>query len=289
MLHSRSGKRAEIVASGTQDKMVLLTQDDGRARGKTYSQAQGLFAAKTFPQGDGRVKLVVDLSTTGPATAIEAARALERRGIQFMDAPVSGGVSGAEKGTLAIMASGSKAQFERAKPLLEVIGRVFLVGDKPGQGQAMKLLNNLLSANAMAATAEVMVLGVKAGLDAEVMLDVLNASSGRNTATTDKFPRSVLDRSFNFGFRTVLLHKDVRLCKEFAEAYRVPFTIGSAVANVWECAAAELGDREFGLEAARARSKNAGLLLAYELSGYDNTQPGRLRWRNRPMHLQPDR
>ena len=192
-----------------------------------------------------RVKLVVDLSTTGPATAIEAARALERRGIEFMDAPVSGGVSGAEKGTLAIMASGSKAQFERAKPLLEVIGRVFLVGDKPGQGQAMKLLNNLLSANAMAATAEVMVLGVKAGLDAEVMLDVLNASSGRNTATTDKFPRSVLDRSFNFGFRTVLLHKDVRLCKEFAEAYRVPFTIGSAVANVWECAAAELGDRDF--------------------------------------------
>ncbi len=192
-----------------------------------------------------RAKLVVDLSTTGPATAVEAAAALAGCGIAFIDAPVSGGVTGAAKGTLAVMASGPKAEFERVKPLLEVIGKVFLVGEKPGQGQAMKLLNNLLSATAMAATAEVMALGVKAGLDAEIMLDVLNASSGRNTATTDKFPRSVLDRSFNFGFRAVLLYKDVRLCREFAEAYGVPFTIGSAVAKVWEGAAAELGDGDF--------------------------------------------
>lgn len=192
-----------------------------------------------------RAKLVVDLSTTGPAITIEVSDALKRQGINFLDAPVSGGVSGAVKGTLAVMASGSMADFERAKPLLEVIGRVFLVGDKPGQGQAMKLLNNVLSANAMAATAEVMVLGVKAGLDANVMLDVLNASSARNTATTDKFPRSVLDRSFEFGFRTALFYKDVRLCKEFADEYGASFTIGTAVAKVWENAAAELGDRDF--------------------------------------------
>jgi len=119
------------------------------------------------------------------------------------------------------------------------------VGDKPGQGQAMKLLNNQLSAMAMAATAEVMVLGVKAGLDPVLMLDVLNAGSGRNTATTDKFPRSVLDRSFNFGFRAVLLHKDVRLCKQFADEFEVPFSIGSAVDKVWENAAAQLGDEDF--------------------------------------------
>lgn len=192
-----------------------------------------------------RAKLVVDLSTIGPATAIAAAQALQQQGIGFMDAPVSGGVSGAEKGTLAVMASGAPADFERARPILEKIGRVFLVGERPGQGQAMKLINNLLSANAMAATAEVMALGVKAGLDASVMLEVLNASSGRNTATTDKFPRSVLDRSFNFGFRAVLFNKDVRLCKEFADGYGLPFTIGNAVAQVWEAAAAELGDRDF--------------------------------------------
>ncbi|UHL63970.1 NAD(P)-dependent oxidoreductase [Paralcaligenes sp. KSB-10] len=192
-----------------------------------------------------RAKLAIDLSTTGPATAVAVAEILQQRGMRFLDAPVSGGVSGAAKGTLAIMASGAQADFERAQPFLEMLGRVFLVGDRPGQGQAMKVLNNLLSANAMAATTEVMALGVKAGLDASVMLDVLNASSGRNTATTDKFPRSVLDRSFNFGFRAVLLNKDVRLCKEFADEYGVPFTIGRAVAEVWETAATELGDQDF--------------------------------------------
>jgi 3-hydroxyisobutyrate dehydrogenase-like beta-hydroxyacid dehydrogenase len=192
-----------------------------------------------------RAKCVIDLSTTGPTTAIKAAQLLASHGMAFMDAPVSGGVTGATKGTLAIMASGAKADFERAKPLLACLGKVFLVGDKPGQGQAMKLLNNQLSAMAMAATAEVMVLGVKAGLDPVLMLDVLNASSGRNTATTDKFPRSVLDRSFNFGFRAVLLHKDVRLCKQFADEFEVPFSIGSAVDKVWENAAAQLGDKDF--------------------------------------------
>ena len=109
----------------------------------------------------------------------------------------------------------------------------------------MKLLNNLLSATAMAATTEVMALGVKAGLDPELMLDVLNAGSGRNTATTDKFPRSVMDRSFNCGFRTVLLHKDVRLCKQFADSLQVPFSLGSAFEKVWDNAASQLGDADF--------------------------------------------
>ena len=192
-----------------------------------------------------RAKLVIDLSTTGPTSAIAVAEQLARSGIAFMDAPVSGGVTGAAKGTLAIMVSGAQADFEIAKPLLERLGKVFLVGDKPGQGQAMKLLNNQLSATAMAATAEVMALGVKAGLDPSVMLDVLNAGSGRNTATTDKFPRAVMDRSFNFGFRAVLLHKDIRLCKQFADEFKVPFSIGTAVDKVWEHAAAELGDGDF--------------------------------------------
>ena len=235
---SEAGVAATPKELADRAEIVLLSLPTPAAVRSVVLDENGLAQGK-------KLKLVVDLSTTGPGTAVEVADVLGKRGIEFIDAPVSGGVSGAEKGTLAIMVSGPKAEFERARPLLEVIGRVFLVGDKPGQGQAMKLLNNLLSANAMAATAEVMVLGVKAGLDASVMLDVLNASSGRNTATTDKFPRSVLDRSFNFGFRAVLLYKDVRLCKEFADAYGVPFTIGSAVANVWESAAAELGDADF--------------------------------------------
>lgn len=192
-----------------------------------------------------RTKLVVDLSTAGPATAREVAQVLQAAGISFLDAPVSGGVAGAEKGTLAVMAAGAAADYERARPLLQQIGRVFLVGDTPGQGQAMKLLNNLLSATAVAATGEVMALGAKAGLDAAVMLDVLNASTGRNMATSDKFPRAVLTRTFELGFRAALLHKDVRLCRDFAEAYGVPFAVGSAVDKVWERAAGELGDGDF--------------------------------------------
>lgn len=196
-------------------------------------------------ENGSRVRLVVDLSTTGPRAAIEAGEALTKRGIGFIDAPVSGGVSGAAKGSLAIMASGKRPEYEAALPLLRVLGRPFLVGKAAGQGQAMKLLNNLLSANAMAATSEVMVLGAKAGLDPQTMLEVFNASSGRNTATTDKFPRSVMDRSFAFGFRAVLLHKDVRLCKEFADEYGVPFTVGNAVESVWRQAADRLGDADF--------------------------------------------
>lgn len=197
------------------------------------------------PGSDRRARVVVDLSTAGPRAAIEAAGTLGKYGMRFVDAPVSGGVSGAAGGTLAIMASGRQSDYESVLPLLRTLGRPFLVGGAAGQGQAMKLLNNLLSANAMAATTEVMVLGVKAGLDPRTMLDVFNASSGRNTATTDKFPRSVMDRSFNFGFRAVLLHKDVRLCKEFADEHGVPFTIGNAVESVWRHAADRLGDADF--------------------------------------------
>lgn len=209
---------------------------------------QALLDVVHGPDGleEGRgARLVVDLSTSGPRAAAEVGAAFEKRGVGFVDAPVSGGVSGATKGTLAIMASASRAEYDAVLPLLRVLGRPFRVGEAAGQGQAMKLLNNLLSANAMAATTEVMVLGVKAGLDARTMLEVFNASSGRNTATTDKFPRSVMDRSFDFGFRAVLLHKDVRLCKEFADENGVPFTVGNAVESVWRQMADQLGDADF--------------------------------------------
>jgi 3-hydroxyisobutyrate dehydrogenase-like beta-hydroxyacid dehydrogenase len=192
-----------------------------------------------------KVKIVVDLSTTGRDTIVEMAQALQAQGITLVDAPVSGGVTGAAKGTLAVMVAGPAAACATVRPLPDVIGKVFIVGDTAGQGQAMKVLNNLLSATAMAATTEVMIVGVKAGLDPRTMIDVLNASSGRNTATTDKFPRAVLDRSFNFGFRAVLLHKDVKLACTLAESLGMPFDIGSAVEAAWADAAMELGDGDF--------------------------------------------
>lgn len=175
------------------------------------------------------VKYFVDLSTSGPAAAAAVAAALTARGICALDAPVSGGVSGARSGKLALMVSGPRAGFDHVEPVLMNFGKLFFVGEQAGLGQTLKLANNLMSAAAIAITAEAMCMGVKAGLDPNVMLQVLNASSGRNTATEDKFPRCVVTRRFDFGFATALSFKDVRLCLEEAEALGVPMVVGTAV------------------------------------------------------------
>jgi 3-hydroxyisobutyrate dehydrogenase-like beta-hydroxyacid dehydrogenase len=179
------------------------------------------------------VRTVVDLSTTGPRMAKAISEKLAARGITAIDAPVSGGVAGAVKGTLAVMTSGPRAECDRLRPILEAIGKVFYIGPEPGMGQMMKLINNLLSATATAASSEAIVLGAKAGLDPRVMIDVINSGSGRNTATEDKFPRAILPRSFDFGFALGLMAKDVKLCIDEAEALGVPMWIGSAVKQLW--------------------------------------------------------
>jgi 3-hydroxyisobutyrate dehydrogenase-like beta-hydroxyacid dehydrogenase len=175
------------------------------------------------------VKIFVDLSTSGPAAAQAIAALLAPRGIAAIDAPVSGGVKGAAAGRLAIMASGPVPAMERARPLLEVLGKVYWLGEKPGLGQTVKLANNLMSAASLAIAAEALAMGVKAGVDPAAMLDVLNASSGRNSATQDKIPKHVLNRKFDFGFANALSFKDVRLCLDEAEALGVPMVVGAAV------------------------------------------------------------
>jgi 3-hydroxyisobutyrate dehydrogenase-like beta-hydroxyacid dehydrogenase len=180
------------------------------------------------------VKTYVDLSTTGSQVAELVAHELEERRISVLDAPVSGGVSGAEKGTLTVMVSGAASVFDQLKPVIEIIGKnVIYVGERPGLGQVMKLVNNMLNATALAASSEAFVLGVKAGLDPEIMLRVINKSTGRNSATLDKFPRSILPRTFDWGFSTDLMYKDVKLCLEQAETLGVPMWVGSAVRQLW--------------------------------------------------------
>jgi len=193
--------------------------------------------------GGSAVRTFVDLSTTGTEVAEELARAAEAAGVDYLDAPVSGGVAGAEARTLAVMASGDGVVFERVRPLLETFGRsVFHVGERPGQGQLAKLLNNLLSATAMAITSEATVLGVEAGLDPATLLEVFSAGSGRNTATTDKFPKHVLTRRFGSGFRLALMTKDVELCLAEARRRHVPMLVGGLVQQLWTLAADRLGD-----------------------------------------------
>lgn len=175
------------------------------------------------------VKIFVDLSTSGPAAAQAIAALLAPRGIAAVDAPVSGGVKGAAAGKLTLMASGPVKALERVRPLLETLGKLYVLGEKPGLGQTVKLANNLMSAASLAIAAEALAMGVKAGVDPAAMLDVLNASSGRNSATQDKIPKHVLNRRFDFGFANALSFKDVRLCLDEAEALGVPMVVGAAV------------------------------------------------------------
>jgi 3-hydroxyisobutyrate dehydrogenase-like beta-hydroxyacid dehydrogenase len=176
-----------------------------------------------------RIRRFIDLSSTGAVATTEIAAALAPRNIEFLDAPVSGGVAGARSGKLTVMVSGPRATYDELQPLLALFGRVLFVGVKPGLAQTLKLLNNLMSAAAVAITSEAMAMGVKAGLDPTVMLDVINTSSGRNSATQDKFPKHVLTRGFDFGFSAGLSFKDVRLCLEEAEALGVPMVVGTMV------------------------------------------------------------
>jgi len=201
--------------------------------------AQGIVQGK-------RLKVCVDLSTSGPETAVKLAQGLAERGIDSLEAPVSGGIKGAREGTLALMVSGPQATWEQVRPLLEIFGRPFFMGANPGAGQTMKLVNNLLGACAIAITAEGMTLGVKAGLDPGRMIEVLNVSSGRSSATQDKWPRSVLPRTFDFGFAAGLCLKDVRLCLGAAESLGVPLGVGSAVCDLLQRTVSTLGaDSDF--------------------------------------------
>ncbi|MCX5515434.1 oxidoreductase [Kaistia algarum] len=179
---------------------------------------------------DGKaIRVFIDISTTGPRMAAKVAAALEARGIASVDSPVSGGLAGARNGKLAVMVSCPNDTYPAVEPILAIFGRLFFMGETPGAAQTMKLANNLLAAAALAVSSEAVVMGVKAGLDPKVMLDVINAGSGRNSATEDKFPKSILPRTFDFGFATGLSFKDVRLCLDEAEAMGVPMVVGSAV------------------------------------------------------------
>src|SRR3981189_1242969 len=226
-----------------------------------------LQASLEFASGTGgviegkRVKRFIDLSTVGSHMAVKIHGLLAEENIAQLDSPVSGGVGGAEKGTLAVMVSGPRADFETVKPALEVIGKLFFIGEKPGSAQTMKLANNLLSATAVVATSEAVVMGVKSGLDPAVMIDVINAGSGMNTASRDKFPRAILPRTFNFGFATGLMVKDVRLCLEEAKALGMSLEVAEAVGRLWEVVIRDMGPESDFTSAIKPIERAAGVVV----------------------------
>ena len=171
----------------------------------------------------GAVKIVVDLSTTGPQRSVALAARLAEQRIAFIEAPVSGGMTGAAEGTLTIMASGPRTTYDVVEPLLQHCGKkIYYLGEKPGLGQALKLANNMLVAVNTVSAFEALAFGVKAGLDPKTMIDVINVSSGRTGITLDKAPKWIVPGDYPLRFATDLLYKDVRLGVEEAEKLGVP-------------------------------------------------------------------
>lgn len=192
-----------------------------------------------------RAAIYVEMSTIGKSTVDTISSHLIASGKQMVDAPVSGGPRGAEAGTLSIIVSGPAEPLARIQPLLApVSSKIFHMGDVPGQAQMMKLVNNLISAANMASACEALVLGTKAGLDPDLMVAVINASTGRNSATTDKIPVAVLPGTFDYGSRLEIIYKDVRLGLEEAAALHVPMWVANNVGAAWEFAMSQGGGDE---------------------------------------------
>lgn len=232
-----AGSVAEV--AGRADT-ILMSLPDGSA---TVGVAEEI--AAVAPQRR-RVATVIDLSTTGPLAAQAAAALLARVGIVFCDGPVSGGVAGARARTISCMFAGPASAFETQRPLLDSFaGNVFHVGTEPGQGQMMKLVNNFLSATALAATSEAFAAGAAAGLDLAAMVEVVNVSSGRNTATSDKFPNRVLTGRYDAGFSTAHMTKDVGLFVDAVAQLGTADAVIAAVASQWRGALAALPASDF--------------------------------------------
>lgn len=205
------------------------------------------------------ITVYVDLSTTGPEAAGRVAEVMAGHGVGYVDAPVSGGVARAQNGGLTIMASGAAEHVDEVRPLLEVLGStIFVVGDRPGQGQSVKVINNLMSACSVLITAEAAALGVKAGVDPATLLQVVAVSSGSNTSAVQKFPQFVLTRTFHQGFRLRLMAKDVRLCLAEARRLGVPMHLGSTVEQLWNLGEASLPEDADFMEIVRLFEEWAG-------------------------------
>ncbi|MBC8338070.1 MAG: NAD(P)-dependent oxidoreductase [Rhodospirillales bacterium] len=192
------------------------------------------------------VSVVIDLSTIGLEAAREAGRVLKDAGITYIDAPVSGGQTGAKAGTITIMWAGPEDILEGQRDvMMSFCKNLFHVGDEAGQGQAVKLLNNFLSGTAMAATSEAVAFGLSQGLDMKKLLDVVNVSTGQNTATSDKFPNRILTGTYDAGFKTALLTKDVQLFLDNAKAAGTPVEVAETVVDLWRRCNDALPDSDF--------------------------------------------
>jgi 3-hydroxyisobutyrate dehydrogenase len=251
MGEARCERASSLRELGASCRVAVTMLPDGKVVRKVLLGPDGVAA------GLKTDSVVIDMSSSSPVGTRELNRELAGRGVTLIDAPVSGGVRKAVDGTLAIMAGGAAATVERCRPLLEVLGRVFATG-ATGSGHAMKSLNNYLSAANLAVTAEAMLAGERFGLDPAVMISILNASTGRNSATEHKYPSFVLPRNFASGFSLGLMAKDLRLALELARATQAPASLLAACTRLWSDAESELGFRADNTEIVKYLETRSG-------------------------------
>lgn len=192
--------------------------------------------------GMKRGSTLVDCTSGDPATSRRIAERLASAGVDFLDAPVSGGVGGAEKGALTVMVGGDAAVLERVRPVLETFGQKIIHCGDVGAGDTVKAVNQAFLAVHLLAAAEGLATLVKEGVDPTVALEVINASSGRSNSSMNLIPERVLTRAFPRTFRLALLEKDIRIAAEMARNHRVPAAVIQLTADVFTIARGELGE-----------------------------------------------
>ena len=262
---NRTGAKATAFAEATGARVAATPAAAGRDRDVVVTclpvsrdvealleGPDGLLA--TMPRGS----VLVDCTSGDSATSRRMAARLAEHGIGFLDAPVSGGVSGAEAGTLTVMIGGDEATLERVRPVLERFGKRIVHCGAVGAGDALKAVNNALLAMHIWGTAEGLVALEKAGVKSEVALDVINTSSGRSNASMNLFPERVLTRKFPRTFRLALLDKDVGIAAELAREQQVPSPLLQLTAELFRLAHGELGEDADHVEAVQVVEKQGG-------------------------------
>jgi 3-hydroxyisobutyrate dehydrogenase len=242
---------ADLTALGAASSLVITMLPDGKAVRKVLLENTGAIS------GIKPGTLLVDMSSCSPVDTRVLAQELKARGFDLVDAPVSGGVVKAVSGGLAIMAGGDSAAIAICRPVLEQLGKVFATGAS-GSGHAMKAINNFLSATTLAITSEAVIAGTKFGLDPKVIVDIINASTGRSNSSEHKFPTFILPETYNSGFYLGLMAKDLRFAKALNEAVDAPNTFVNAISALYDAAEQELGFQADNCEIHRYLEKRVG-------------------------------
>jgi 3-hydroxyisobutyrate dehydrogenase len=221
------GRNCEVV--------ILMLPDSGVVKRVLFDENEGLATHLA------RDSVVIDMSSSNPSVTREIGPRLKQAGVDFIDAPVSGGVRRAVDGSLAIMAGGDSAVIARMKPLLLTMGKSIIETGMLGSGHAMKALNNYVSAAGLLAACEALKVGVEFGIAPEKIIAVLNASTGKNNSTENKMMQFIVSNLFNSGFSLGLMRKDIQIAADLAKGLNSKMLLGEALLKSWADAEAKLG------------------------------------------------